>query len=674
MAITSRFLGAFLTVQVVSAPCWPVGCRLPRPVRRPQVLTRETDEAAFMELTDATVVVPAGLSRPESKAIAVLVEEVESRTGRRWNVQTTWPRENRPIVAVAPATALPAQAVALLGGPGAGRPKAEGFRICTQAKDRVAVIAGNDARGVLFGVGRFLRELRMTSGKVLVPAEWTLATAPRYAIRGHQLGYRPKTNSYDGWDLPQWDRYIRELAIFGVNSVELIPPRSDDSSDSPHFPRPPMAMLVGMSRLCDDYGLDVWLWNAALERDYTDPAVVAREMSAYEALFRDVPRLDAVFVPGGDPGHTAPSVLMPFLEKEAEVLRRYHPRAQMWVSTQGFDKTWLEEFYAILGGEPKWLTGVVYGPHTRDSLAATRAAVPRRYPIRHYPDITHTRECQFPVPSWDLAFASTEGREPINPRPRQYTTIFRATQSDTAGFIAYSEGCNDDVNKFVWTALGWDQDVSVIETLRQYSRFFIGQTYTDAFAEALLSLERNWEGPVLTNANIETSLQQFQDMERSASPRELLNWRFQQGLYRAYYDAFVRRRLIHETELEAKATDELRRAGEIGALPHRAGAASAGKSVRRAGRTGPPCPGFRAGRGTVSEYPHATQRDAIPGDRCGARRKSRRHRRAIKQSTLARNSVRGGSLARGRKESAGRDRRDRAPDRSRTGWLLRRSG
>jgi hypothetical protein len=83
------------------------------------------------------------------------------------------------------------------------------------------VVAGSDARGVLFGVGRLLRELRMTAGRALVPAGWALATAPRYPIRGHQLGYRPKTNSYDGWDIPQWDRYIRELAIFGANSVEL---------------------------------------------------------------------------------------------------------------------------------------------------------------------------------------------------------------------------------------------------------------------------------------------------------------------------------------------------------------------------------------------------------------------------------------------------------------------
>ena len=103
-------------------------------------------------------------------------------------------------------------------------------------------------------------------------------------------------------------------------------------------------------------------------------------------------------------------------------------------------------------------------------------------------------------------------------------------QNETAGFIAYSEGCNDDVNKFVWNASAQDQDASVTETFRQYSRFFIGRSYIDAFAQALLSLEKNWEGPVLTNANIETTLQQFQDMERGASPRDLANWRFQQGL------------------------------------------------------------------------------------------------------------------------------------------------
>ena len=61
-------------------------------------------------------------------------------------------------------------------------------------------------------------------------------------------------------------------------------------------------------------------------------------------------------------------------------------------------------------------------------------------------------------------------------------------------------------------------------------------------------------------------LRQFQDMEHSGRPRDLLNWRFQQALYRAYYDAFVRDRLVYETGLETQALAALRQAGRAGSL------------------------------------------------------------------------------------------------------------
>ena len=134
------------------------------------------------------------------------------------------------------------------------------------------------------------------------------------------------------------------------------------------------------------------------------------------------------------------------------------------------------------------------------------------------------------------------------------------------GFISYSEGVNDDVNKFVWSGLGWDPEAEVVDILRQYSRYFIGPEYEDDFAQGLLALERNWRGPLLANEAVETALRQFQQMEREASPQTLLNWRFQQGLYRAYYDAYTRARLVHETHLEGQALARLRRAKTVGSL------------------------------------------------------------------------------------------------------------
>src|SRR5262249_34680891 len=157
-----------------------------------------------------------------------------------------------------------------------------------------------------------------------------------------QLGYRPKTNSYDAWDLPQWEQYIRDLAAFGTNAVELLPPRTDDDADSPHFPRPPLEMMAGMSRLLDAYGLDAWFWYPAMDADYSDPKTVERALKEWGQVFLAVPRIDAVFVPGGDPGHTRPSVLFEFLERATEVLHKSHPKAGMWVSPQGFNGEWYD--------------------------------------------------------------------------------------------------------------------------------------------------------------------------------------------------------------------------------------------------------------------------------------------------------------------------------------------
>ena len=198
------------------------------------------------------------------------------------------------------------------------------------------------------------------------------------------------------------------------------------------------------------------------------------------------------------------------------------------------------------------------------SLPRLRELVPAQYPIRHYPDITHSRQCQYPVPNWDVAYALTEARECINPRPEGQAAIFRKTQPQTIGFLTYSEGCNDDVNKTVWSALGWDPEAGVPDILRQYARYFIGERYTDDFAQALLALERNWQGPLIANQGVDITLGQLQRLEREASPADLKNWRFQQALFRGYYDAYVRHRLIYETDLEGQAMARLRTAAVTG--------------------------------------------------------------------------------------------------------------
>ncbi len=520
-----------------------------------------------LDLREAVIVCAPDASPRQKLAVKMLVEEAEKRTRIHWPQVAAWPATNVAVIAVGLQSALRDFAGPYAEGLQSAPGPAEGYRLCVRKAERTpaVVILGNDERGVLFGVGRLLRELRMEPGSVSLRDDLDITTAPKYALRGHQLGYRPKCNSYDAWDLPTWEQYLRDLAVFGCNAIELIPPRSDDDADSPHFPRPPMEMMQGMSRLADAYGLDVWIWYPAMAGDYSDPRTVESALREWGEVFAKLSRIDAVFVPGGDPGHTEPKVLMALLAKQTQNLHRYHPKAQMWVSPQSFNQVWLGEFLDILKREqPDWLTGVVFGPQVRVSLPQLREMVPAKYPIRHYPDITHSRQCQYPVADWDVAYAVTEARECINPRPEAEAAIFRHTQPYTIGFLTYSEGCNDDVNKTIWSALGWDPDARVEDILRQYSRYFIGERYEDDFAQGLLALERNWKGPLLANQSVDTTLQQFQALEREARPADLKNWRFQQALFRAYYDAYVRHRLIYETDLESQAMEFLRKAPAIG--------------------------------------------------------------------------------------------------------------
>jgi len=533
-----------------------------------------TLSAAPLDLSHARIVVLNPQAKVEAKAAAMLRDEVDKRTRIGLEIVTKLPEGNEPVILIGTAGELaresfqPPADCQLPAVPDAcavwvDTSRRAGPTIC---------VAGYDPRGTVFAVGRLLRLAEMGRDNLQLDTQTKVATAPKFPLRGHQLGFRPKTNAYDAWTLAMWEQYYRDMMVFGMNAIELIPPRSDDAPDSPHFPKPPMEMMVGMSQLADDYDLDVWIWYPCLDKDYSDAKTIEFALNEQEAVFKKLPRIDAIFIPGGDPGDTRPDLLLALMEKTKQVLNRYHPKAEIWMSPQGFDRFgvphrrgWLKMFLDLVKtNQPAWLDGVVYGPQVETSLANLRKEVPSRYPIRQYPDITHSKSCQYAVPGWDRAYSTTEGRETINPRPRGYAKIFRDLQPYSTRFITYSEGCNDDFNKVLWSCLGWDTDMKVEDIAREYSRYFISGRYEDQFGRGLLALEQDWVGPLLANEGVTQTVQLFQEMEKHATPQEKLNWRFQQGLYRAYYDGYIRQRLIYETGLEKQAREALRTAPQVG--------------------------------------------------------------------------------------------------------------
>jgi hypothetical protein len=248
--------------------------------------------------------------------------------------------------------------------------------------------------------------------------------------------------------------------------------------------------------------------------------------------------------------------VMAYLEDLARLLTVHHPRAKIWLSMQGFEKPQVDFVHNWISERmPDWLGGLVAGPSS-PPIPETRARLPKRYGLRDYPDITHTVRCQYPVAWWDPAFHLTLGRESANPRPVFYKLVQDYCGPYTSGFITYSDGVHDDVNKAVWSRLGWQPNAGPREILLDYTRCFFGAAVAASAADGILALEKNWEGPLADNGGVAATLALWQELERKA-PELRGNWRWQLCLLRAYYDAYTRQRLIHESELERQANQIL---------------------------------------------------------------------------------------------------------------------
>jgi len=520
--------------------------------------------AQTIDFSKASLLVSPAIKSPVRETIIrTFQEEVKQRTGIQVPVAETWNTGN-PVIALVTAseTELFGKKVPGREGPDLPEQKAEGFRILpgnTSGQETLWLI-GHDERGIFYAVGRFLREAELSPKKIQFGEKNETASSPVFPIRGHQLGYRNGNNTWDSWTVEQYEKYIRELVLFGCNSIENTPFEEERGQN---MKLSPGEMNTEISRLCHSYSIDYWVWTPATI-DLSDETTFREEVRKHSEYYRNTPYLDDVFVPGGDPGDNHPRYVLPFLKAIAAELKKYHPEAGVWVSLQGFNDEETDYFFDYLErNKPEWLKGVVSGPGSPD-MAATRFRLPAKYMHRHYPDITHTVRCQYPAPDFDQALALTSGREACNPQPFYYAGIHRKFEPVTYGSVTYSDGAHDDVNKFVWTSLDWNPDEDVRQILVEYARFFFGKVDAGAVADGILALEQNWLGPLEQNGAVETTLAFWQQLEKK-HPELAGNWRWEQLVMRAYYDAYTRRRKQYEQGLEKEANRILAEAPAIGA-------------------------------------------------------------------------------------------------------------
>ena len=130
----------------------------------------------------------------------MLVDEVFKRTGIKLRTEPGWPeRAGSQVIVVGQESALNELAFlpcyidelsrdpAAVGG-------AEGFRIRVDADGPYSAVfvLGNDERGVLFGVGRLLRALQMTPGRIAIDSDFSSRYGPSLSAARTSVGIPPK--------------------------------------------------------------------------------------------------------------------------------------------------------------------------------------------------------------------------------------------------------------------------------------------------------------------------------------------------------------------------------------------------------------------------------------------------------------------------------------------------
>lgn len=445
---------------------------------------------------------------------------------------------------------------------------AEGFSISDGPPGTIC-IRGHDARGLLYGVGKFLRTSRYTPDG-LTPSPWRGTDAPERPVRGIYLATHFH-NFYHDAPVEEVQRYVEELGLWGFNTVLLW-------YDLHHFQgfHDPAAIqfrqrLRSIAEAARRIGLDVGFAVLANEAYANSPPELRADPRGRRGGWYDCDICPNQ--PGGleyirevlgqwfdecadlgprylciwpyDQGGCGCDACRPWgsrgflhaAEPIAALARQKFPGVQTILATWMFDDTERE-------GLAQSFTRTRPG---YDYLLAEEASpkTPRHLPRLGFPEISMYE--MFP---WG-GFGAT-------PLPNHFQRQWDAAKGELVGGFPYSEGIFEDLNKVLFSQFYWN-DRPAQETLAEYAAYEFGPETVDKVLRVIAILEQNhhmrwWPGelegvkleldwfpsrgvPPQSDPNAEEALQLVQQIDAQMSAQARHAWRWRQVYLRALLDA-----------------------------------------------------------------------------------------------------------------------------------------
>ncbi len=400
----------------------------------------------------------------------------------------------------------------------------EGFRIADGAPGTIRII-GNDRRGLLYGVGKFLHTSAY-GDRGFVPGAWRGVSVPAMPVRGIYLATHFQ-NFYQVAPIEDVARYVEDLSLWGVNGFLVWFGMEEFNGIDDPKARAMLARLRALLGIVKSLGLDACLgcicndgyanspahlraesgtagrphyhtkmgeriYNLGNELCPSKPGVPELQLGYCEEKFRafaDI-GLDFWFIAPYDNGGCTCAQCAPWgsngylrmAEPIARAYRRAFPGGKVVLSTWYFDRwaygEWAGMAEKFAREKPDWVDCLMADNFEDYPRYPLDNGVPGGLPLVNFPDIS----------MW--------GQDPwggygANPYPGRIQKRWDETAAKLSGGYPYSEGIYEDLNKVICAQLYWAPGRPAAETVRDYAAFEFSPDVAAGVAAAVAIFEEN---------------------------------------------------------------------------------------------------------------------------------------------------------------------------------------
>jgi hypothetical protein len=417
-----------------------------------------------------------------------------------------------------------ALSVELAVEPGIGT---EGYKIVDGPGGSVRII-GNDDRGLLYGVGKFLRTSRYDRGG-FTPGAWRGESMPKCPVRGIYFATHFH-NFYHDAPIEEVQRYVEDLGLWGYNNVMVwYDMRYYDGFDDPkavEFRR----RLRLIFQAAKGIGLDVAFVIIGNEGYKNSPVALRADRSGtrgdwsvgqvcpskpegmkyISAVFGELFEWAADLRPRYlciwpyDSGGCGCAECRPwgsngFLkagEAITALARQKLPGAKIIMATWFFDKGECQDV------AKKFAQGHPWPDYILSDLLFSKDVAINGLELMFSKALDELRQEGYDlfagagVPMVGFPEISMFGQYPwggygANPTPQRFQRLWNQTQKKLSGGFPYSEGIFEDINKIICGQFYWNPDTSAVETVKEYIAYEYSPAVVDTVLRVVDILEQN---------------------------------------------------------------------------------------------------------------------------------------------------------------------------------------